>query len=101
MVTHPLPDVSTLSVGILGGTGDQGRGLAYRFARAGLAVRIGSRSAQRGARAAAELSALPGAGGNLSGGDNEYAAGADAVIVAAPWGGHAGLIAALAPTLAG
>ena len=31
-----LPDVSDLTVGILGGTGDQGRGLAYRFARAGL-----------------------------------------------------------------
>lgn len=30
-----LPDVSGLVVGVLGGTGDQGRGLAYRLARAG------------------------------------------------------------------
>lgn len=29
-----LPDVSGLVVGVLGGTGDQGRGLAYRFAKA-------------------------------------------------------------------
>ena len=96
-----LPDVSDLTVGILGGTGDQGRGLAYRFARSGLAVRIGSRSAQRGAAAAAELSALPGADGNLSGGDNGYAAGADLVIVAVPWEGHGELVASLAQPLAG
>ena len=30
-----LPDVSGLTVAIIGGTGDQGRGLAYRLARAG------------------------------------------------------------------
>ena len=45
-----LPDVSGLTVGILGGTGDQGRGLAYRLARAGQTVLIGSRSAERAAR---------------------------------------------------
>ena len=33
-----LPDVSGLTVGVLGGTGDQGRGLAYRLARAGQTV---------------------------------------------------------------
>ena len=36
-----LPDVTGVTVGILGGTGDQGRGLAYRLARAGQPVRIG------------------------------------------------------------
>lgn len=29
-----LPDVSALSVGVLGGTGPQGRGLAYQIGRA-------------------------------------------------------------------
>jgi len=33
-----LPDVSHLVVGVLGGPGDQGRGLAYRLARAGQRV---------------------------------------------------------------
>ncbi len=33
-----LPDVSGLVVGVLGGTGDQGRGLAYRLAKAGQQV---------------------------------------------------------------
>jgi NADPH-dependent F420 reductase len=97
-----LPDVSGYAVGILGGTGDQGRGLAYRFARAGHSVRIGSRSAERGAAAAAELAALPGvAEGVLSGGDNAYACGADVVIVAVPWEGHGDLVAGLREALAG
>jgi 8-hydroxy-5-deazaflavin:NADPH oxidoreductase len=97
-----LPDVSGLSVGILGGTGDQGRGLAYRFARCGQRVRIGSRSAERGAAAARELSTLPGtAPGVLDGGDNTFACGADVVIVAVPYEGHADLIRSLRPVLAG
>jgi NADPH-dependent F420 reductase len=97
-----LPDVSGYTVGILGGTGDQGRGLAYRFARAGLPVRIGSRSAERGGRAATELAELPGvAAGTVSGGENTYACGADVVIVAVPWEGHAGTVAELGDALAG
>jgi len=100
MVLHPLPDVSGLSVGILGGTGDQGRGLAYRFTCAGHAVRVGSRSAARGQAAAAELAGLPGAG-EVSGGDNRYACGADLVIVAVPWDGHAELVSSLREDLSG
>jgi NADPH-dependent F420 reductase len=97
-----LPDVSGLSVGILGGTGDQGRGLAYRLARAGQEIRIGSRSAERGAHAATELSTLPGVDKDrVSGGDNAYAAGADLVIVAVPYDGHAVTVAALADVLSG
>lgn len=97
-----LPDVSHLSVGILGGTGDQGRGLAYRFARAGLRVRIGSRSGARGQAAAEELAELPRvAQGLLTGGDNVYACGADLVIIAVPWDGHGELVASLRPFLTG
>ena len=45
-----LPDVSGLTVGVLGGTGDQGRGLAYRLARAGPEGdhRLARRRARRG-----------------------------------------------------
>jgi NADPH-dependent F420 reductase len=97
-----LPDVSGLSVGILGGTGDQGRGLAYRFARAGQQVRIGSRSAGRGAQAAAALADMPGVDSAVvSGGDNPYACGADLVIIAVPWEGHAATVAELTDKLAG
>jgi 8-hydroxy-5-deazaflavin:NADPH oxidoreductase len=98
-----LPEVSGLTVGILGGTGPQGRGLAYRFARAGQTIRIGSRSATRGAEAAAEIVKLPGvvSGDHVSGGDNAYACDADVVIIAVPWEGHADLVGSLADKLVG
>jgi predicted dinucleotide-binding enzyme len=37
-------NVEDMVIGILGGTGDQGRGLARRLAQAGHRVLIGSRS---------------------------------------------------------
>ncbi|GII21928.1 NADPH-dependent F420 reductase [Planosporangium mesophilum] len=102
-----LPDVSDLTVGILGGTGPQGRGLAYRFARAGQRVRIGSRSAERGSQTAAEIAAMPGVvsglvnGNHVTGGDNAYASDSDVVIVAVPWEGHDDLLKSLAEKLTG
>ncbi|MEV0456857.1 NADPH-dependent F420 reductase [Catellatospora methionotrophica] len=95
-----LPDVSALTVGILGGTGDQGRGLAYRLAVAGQQVLIGSRSADRAAASAAELAEL--SGGNVSGGDNaDVAARSDVLIVAVPYAGHAETLAGLVEQLVG
>jgi NADPH-dependent F420 reductase len=97
-----LPDVSGLTVAILGGTGDQGRGLAYRLARAGQRIVIGSRTAERGAHSAGELAAMPGVRGQVSGGPNDQAArDADLVIVAVPWEGHAETVAALREPLSG
>lgn len=97
-----LPDVSGLRVGVLGGTGDQGRGLAYRLACAGQTVLIGSRSAQRGIAAAERLSTMPGVRGQIRGADNDTVCReADLVIVAVPWNGHADTLAALAEPLAG
>lgn len=99
---NTLPDVAGLTVGILGGTGDQGRGLAYRLARAGQPVLIGSRSAERGGAAAEALAALPGVRASVHGTDNETACrDADVVIVAVPWDGHAATVAALREPLAG
>jgi 8-hydroxy-5-deazaflavin:NADPH oxidoreductase len=90
-------DVADLIVGVLGGTGDQGRGLAYRLAAAGNPVIIGSRSAERAQSAAAELG-----GGRIRGLANEDAASeADLVIVAVPWEGHKDLLASLARPLDG
>jgi NADPH-dependent F420 reductase len=91
-----LPDVSALTVAILGGTGDQGRGLAYRLALAGQRVVIGSRTASRATEAATEI------GQGVTGLPNaSAAAAADVVIVAVPWEGHASLLADLRPALAG
>ncbi|MBB1244221.1 NADPH-dependent F420 reductase [Streptomyces durbertensis] len=91
-----LPDVSGLVVGVLGGTGDQGRGLAYRLARAGQKVIIGSRTAERARTAAEEL------GEGVEGADNaECARRSDIVIVAVPWEGHADTLRSLREELAG
>ncbi|GAA1252747.1 NADPH-dependent F420 reductase [Kitasatospora nipponensis] len=91
-----LPDVSQLVVGVLGGTGDQGRGLAYRLAKAGQRVIIGSRSAERAAEAAAGL------GLGVRGADNATVAReSDIVIVAVPWDGHGETLAALREELVG
>ncbi|NEA38359.1 NADPH-dependent F420 reductase [Streptomyces sp. SID11385] len=91
-----LPDVSGLVVGVLGGTGDQGRGLAYRLARAGQKVIIGSRAAERAAGAAAEI------GHGVEGAENaECARRSDIVIVAVPWDGHKALLGSLREDLAG
>jgi 8-hydroxy-5-deazaflavin:NADPH oxidoreductase len=89
-------DVANLIVGVLGGTGDQGRGLAYRLAAAGNPVIIGSRSAERAQAAAAEL------GAGVRGMANADAAReSDVVIVTVPWEGHRDLLVSLAGPLAG
>ncbi|MBT2209585.1 NADPH-dependent F420 reductase [Actinomadura sp. NEAU-AAG7] len=95
---HDLPDAGGLTIGILGGTGDQGKGLARRFALAGHRVVIGSRRAERAREAAADLGAdLP-----VSGAENPAAAGgADVVIVAVPWDGHRATLESLRAELAG
>lgn len=91
-----LPDVSGLVVGVLGGTGDQGRGLAYRLAKAGQKVIIGSRAADRARTAAEEL------GLGIEGADNaECARRSDVVIVAVPWDGHAKTLQSLRADLVG
>jgi NADPH-dependent F420 reductase len=96
-----LPESLTgKTVAVLGGTGPQGRGLARRFAAAGLPVVLGSRSAARAEEAAAALREA--VGGKVSGTDNAAAAAtADVVVVAVPWDGHADLLRSLTAELAG
>ena len=96
MTERETPSVDGLVIGILGGTGDQGRGLARRFALAGHPVIIGSRSAERAGDAAQQL------GHGVRGLANAGAAAeADVVIAAVPWEGHGELLSALAAELAG
>jgi predicted dinucleotide-binding enzyme len=88
------------TIAVLGGTGPQGRGLARRFAAAGLAVVIGSRSAERAESTAAELAEAT--GGPVTGAGNAEAADrSDIVVVAVPWDGHKELLVELAPVLVG
>src|SRR4051812_32296587 len=88
------------TVAVLGGTGPQGRGLARRFAAAGIPVVLGSRSAERASDAAVELATA--VGGDVTGADNAGAAAAgDIVVVAVPWDGHGELLTSLKAELAG
>jgi 8-hydroxy-5-deazaflavin:NADPH oxidoreductase len=89
-----------VKVGILGGTGPQGRGLARRFAAAGHDVLIGSRTAERAELIAAEYQAA-GHSGRIAGGSNSAAATAELVIVTVPYDGHADLLSSLATELTG
>ena len=99
--------VEELVVGILGGTGPQGRGLGVRLAAAGQRVLLGSRDGDRARQVADEVAtrAEASAGGAevwLQGGSNVDVAGAaDLVIVAVPFEGHAATLAELATPLAG
>jgi len=91
--------VSTHRIAVIGGTGPQGKGLGYRFARHGHQVILGSRSAGRAASAAAEVServaSVPGAG-RVSGEANPVAVlAADVVVLAVPYDGHDELVASL------
>ena len=100
MTERETPSVDGLVIGILGGTGDQGRGLARRFALAGHPVIIGSRSRERAHAAAQEIGA--GDRANVRGLANaEAAREASVVIAAVPWEGHGELLSALAAELAG
>jgi NADPH-dependent F420 reductase len=100
-MTQVLPDsLADKTIAILGGTGPQGRGLARRFAAAGLPVVIGSRDAGRAAGTAAELGEAT--GGRVSGTQNvDAAAAGDIVLVAVPWDGHAELLKEVAGALGG
>jgi NADPH-dependent F420 reductase len=93
--------LSTATIGVIGGTGPQGRGLAYRWARAGLRMLIGSRDAARAESTAAELRELAGVAHVGGAANADCAAAADLVLVAVPWDGHAATVEALRAPLAG
>lgn len=89
------------TIAIIGGTGPQGKGLGYRFAKGGHEVILGSRNEQRAIEAAEELAERLTAG-TVHGADNAKAAEvADLVLLAVPWDGHDALVGELAPFLAG
>jgi NADPH-dependent F420 reductase len=96
MTERETPSVDGQVIGILGGTGEQGRGLARRFAMVGHPVIIGSRVHDRAHAVAREI------GHDARGLANRDAAReATLVIAAVPWEGHAELLTGLASELAG
>jgi NADPH-dependent F420 reductase len=78
-----------MKIGIVGGTGREGRGLGVRWAKAGHDVFIGSRQSDKGVAKAAEFAEEFGV--TLEGGDNVAACNhAELIVVTVPYGAHRG-----------
>lgn len=91
--------MTSFSIAVIGGTGPQGKGLGYRFARHGHSVVLGSRAAEKATPVAAEVTErLAGFGGAgvVTGASNfDACAGSDVVLLAVPYDGHDDLVATL------
>jgi NADPH-dependent F420 reductase len=86
------------TVGILGGTGPAGSGVALRLASAGYDVVLGSRDATRALESAQSLE--PRGTGSIGGVSNEDAASCDVVVVATPFDSAVATVKALKSQLA-
>ena len=80
-------------IAVIGGTGPQGKGLGYRFARHGHTVVLGSRAAEKALAVAGEVNArlsAEGVGTPVTGASNP-----DVVLLAVPYDGHDELVGTL------
>jgi NADPH-dependent F420 reductase len=86
IITNNNMEIGT--IGIIGGTGKQGSGLAVRWALTGYNIKIGSRSKERGEASAIQLSKSVRSKstnhGVIEGGDNEFATKCDIIVLAIP-----------------
>lgn len=97
-----LWDSKAMHVGIIGGTGPAGRGLATRLAQGGVDVTLGSRDADRAADVAAAVGGRwPEHRLSVAGAGNPAAAEAEVVVVATPWDSATATVRPLADALAG
>lgn len=91
-----------LSIAVLGGTGKEGKGLAYRWARAGYHVLIGSRDPEKANAAAGEVREMLGGEISVNGlGNLEAAKEADIVVLTVPYSAHRSTLEAVRDELQG
>ena len=77
------------TIAILGGTGKEGKGLAYRWAEAGHSIIIGSRTSEKALTAVEEVKALIGKPVTITGKENNTAAReAEIVVLTVPYAFH-------------
>jgi hypothetical protein len=82
-------DSLLLTIAVLGGTGKEGKGLAYRWAKAGYQVLIGSRSSEKAVTVASEIMELLEGSSSVVGTTNlEAAQQADIVVLSVPYAAH-------------
>jgi 8-hydroxy-5-deazaflavin:NADPH oxidoreductase len=91
-----------ISIAVLGGTGKEGKGLAFRWARAGYHVFIGSRDAEKAVAAANEVREMLGDGVSVNGlGNLEAAKEANIVVLTVPYSAHRSTLEAVKDQLQG
>lgn len=84
-----MKDGLLLTIAVLGGTGREGKGLAYRWAKAGYRILIGSRSSEKAVTAASEIMELLEGSSSVVGTTNREAAEqADIVVLTVPYAAH-------------
>ena len=89
------PLETTYRIAVIGGTGPQGKGLGYRFAKHGHTVVLGSRADEKALAAADEVNARLDGGGVTGAANADACAEADVVLLAVPYDGHDELVATL------
>lgn len=90
-----------LTLAILGGTGNVGPGLAFRWASAGYHVIIGSRTPEKAERVAAEVNKRLGRDVVRGMANEEAVASCDIVVITVPYEAHASTLEALKDHLQG
>lgn len=91
-----------LTIAVLGGTGKEGKGLAYRWAKAGYQVLIGSRYSEKAVTTASEIMELLEGESSVVGTTNQEAAEqADIVVVTVPYSGHREMLESVKDALDG
>ena len=91
-----------LTIAVLGGTGKEGKGLGYRWARAGYQVLIGSRYSEKAVTIASEIMELLEGESSVVGTTNlEAAQQADIIVVTVPYSGHRELLESVKDALKG
>ena len=90
------------TIAVLGGTGKEGKGLAYRWAKAGYRILIGSRYSEKAVTAASEIMELLEGESSVVGTTNQEAAEqADIIVVTVPYSGHRELLESVKDSLNG
>ncbi len=91
-----------VTIAVVGGTGKEGKGLAYRWARAGYPVLIGSRSPDKAAQTAGELAGMLAGKASIVGLSNlDAAARANIVVLTVPYSAHADTLTSIKSALSG
>ncbi len=97
-----MDEFSQLIIGIIGGTGKEGKGLAYSWAKKGIKIIIGSRNKEKADIAANEVNLKLKNDNQVIGEENHIAAQkADLVVLTVPYNAHAAMCRELAQYLRG